>query len=143
MDHIVVLDDTHLAYWAEHETEIRRFTAPDEQAVGIEPATGIVTKPRHPTDLAVPTVRVAWRPSADDIENLRTGGVVWLSTWGGLPPHQLEVQPPSDLLCSYGGCEHFVAFVNGAYHHVVEVEGSLRVDLEDTIIEGHAASYER
>lgn len=95
MDHIVVLDDTHLAYWAEFDTAVARFTAPDEQLVGIEPATGVVTQPRDPADLGVPCVRTAWKPSAEDVEHLANGGVIWLSTWGGLPPVMVEVQAPA------------------------------------------------
>lgn len=93
MQGIVVLDDTHLAYWSDRETHIARFTAPREQAHGIEPATGIVTKPTQASDLGLSTVRVAWKPSPEDIAELQAGGVIWLSMWGGLMMHQLEVQP--------------------------------------------------
>lgn len=40
-------------------------------------------------------VRVPWKISDDEILALLSGGTIWLSTWGGLPPHMLEVQPPS------------------------------------------------
>lgn len=84
----------HLAYWRDYETRVAEFTAPAEQAVGIEPAVGVVTQPRTPQDLGAPCVRVAWKPTEEEIEQLRDGGTIWLSTWGGLPPHMLEVQPP-------------------------------------------------
>lgn len=28
-----------------------------------------------------------------EIAALAAGGTIWLSTWGGLPPHQIEVAP--------------------------------------------------
>lgn len=96
MDIVREFTDDHRAYWADFETREATFTAPDEQAVGIEPAIGIVTAPRAPVDLGVPCVRVAWKPDDADIAALAAGGTIWLSTWGGLPPHQLEVQPPTD-----------------------------------------------
>jgi hypothetical protein len=36
------------------------------------------------------------RGELDEIElaALAHGGTIWLSTWGGLPAHQLEVQAP-------------------------------------------------
>lgn len=88
------LDETHLSYWSGRETEVRTFTAPDEISVGIEPAVGVVTEPTDVADLNMPTVRVAWRPSGEDLRDLQEGGCIWLSCWGGLPPHMLEVQPP-------------------------------------------------
>ena len=88
------LEPGHLAYWAEHQHRVCTFTAPGEREVGIEPATGIVTQPRDPVDLGMPCVRVAWKPNEIDLAHLAQGGTIWLSCWGGLPPHQLEVQPP-------------------------------------------------
>lgn len=38
-------------------------------------------------------IRVAWKPSAEDVVALQNGGTIWLSCWGGLPPHSLIVQP--------------------------------------------------
>jgi hypothetical protein len=61
---------------------------------GIEPAVVIVTQPRGPQDLGMRCVRVAWKPSEIDLAHLAQGGTIWLSCWGGLPPHMLEVQAP-------------------------------------------------
>lgn len=100
MDIVNDLQPEHLEYWSEYETRVATFTAPDEQAVGIEPAVGIVTEPRTPQDLGVSCVRVAWKPDEIDLAHLARGGTIWLSTWGGLPPHMLEVQPPPAPTCS-------------------------------------------
>jgi hypothetical protein len=89
------LQPEHLAYWSDFEARVCTFTAPEEREVGIEPATGIITSPKDPADLGVSCVRVAWKPDEVDMANLIHGGTIWLSTWGGLPPHMLEVQPPA------------------------------------------------
>lgn len=39
-------------------------------------------------------VRVPWKPDEIELMHLAQGGTIWLSTWGGLPPHMLEVQEP-------------------------------------------------
>jgi hypothetical protein len=39
-------------------------------------------------------VRVPWTLEPEEVEHLAAGGTLWLSTWGGLPPHMLEVQAP-------------------------------------------------
>ena len=89
------LQPEHLDYWAGFDRKVCTFTTPDERALGIEPAVGIVTAPKDPADLGVACVRVAWRPDEADVAALAAGGTIWLSTWGGLPPHMLEVQPPA------------------------------------------------
>jgi hypothetical protein len=98
MDIVREFTDDHLAYWSEFETTVHTFTAPREQEEGIEPALGIVTQPREPADLDQPCVRVAWKPNEIDLVHLARGGTIWLSTWGGLPPHQIEVQPPTEAI---------------------------------------------
>ena len=82
------LDAEHLDYWSEHNGRLAEFAAPDN-VPGCESALGVVTL--EPGDQLV--VRVAWKPEPDDLEALAAGGTIWLSTWGGLPPHMLEVQP--------------------------------------------------
>lgn len=97
MDIVREFTDDHIGYWSDFDAKVATFTAPQEQEVGIEPALGIITQPQDALDLGVPCVRVAWKPSEIDLAHLARGGTIWLSTWGGLPPHMLEVQaPPSD-----------------------------------------------
>lgn len=96
------LTDDLIGYWREFEHRVATFTTPDEQAVGIEPAVGVITAPVDAQDLGVPCVRVAWRPDEIDLAHLARGGTIWLSTWGGLPPHSLQVQPPPDPCCGVG-----------------------------------------
>lgn len=96
MDIVREFTEDHLAYWSDFESRVAIFTAPNEQAVGIEPARGIITEPQDALDLGVQCVRVAWKPSEIDLAHLAQGGTLWLSCWGGLPPHMLEVQPPAN-----------------------------------------------
>lgn len=94
MDIVREFTDAQRAYWSEYEATETIFTAPDEQEVGIEPARGIVTLPRDEQDLGVACVRVAWKPDEIDLAHLARGGTIWLSTWGQLPVHSLQVQAP-------------------------------------------------
>lgn len=41
-----------------------------------------------------PVVRVAWELDEIELARLAKGGTLWLSTWGGLPVHMLEVVEP-------------------------------------------------
>jgi hypothetical protein len=94
MDIVREFTDEHVRFWSEYEAHVAVFTTPDEQAVGIEPALGIITQPREPADLGAICVRVAWKPDEIDLAHLARGGTIWLSCWGGLPPHYLQVQAP-------------------------------------------------
>ena len=84
----------HVAYWADLDPQPALFGSPEEVAVGVEPAMALVTKATEEADFGMQVVRVAWKPTEEDLLNLAAGGTVWLSTWGGLPMHMLEVQPP-------------------------------------------------
>lgn len=88
MDIVSELDVTHAQYWADQEPLLKVFSCPDDMPDCV-PAQAFVT-----TSGDEVVVRTAWRPSLADVEALKDGGVIWLSTWGGLPPHMLEVQAP-------------------------------------------------
>lgn len=97
MDIVREFTDEQIAYWSDFDAKVATFSAPEEREVGIEPALGIITQPQDALDLGVPCVRVAWKPNEVDLAHLARGGTIWLSTWGGLPPHMLEVQAPAAL----------------------------------------------
>jgi hypothetical protein len=42
-------------------------------------------------------IRVAWQLDEIELAHLAKGGTLWLSTWGGLPIHLLEVVPRDEL----------------------------------------------
>lgn len=84
------LDEAAIGYWSDYGPSLITMRAPaampdcaDCSAVRTITTDGLV-------------VRVAWKPDAADLELLNAGGTVWLSMWGGLAPHQLEVQAPVD-----------------------------------------------
>ncbi len=85
-----------LAYWSDYEprpvTYAPRpvtYAADDPNSI---PCPGVLTI--DPTRDAL-VVRVAWQLDEIELMHLAKGGTLWLSTWGGLPPHQLEVQEPT------------------------------------------------
>ncbi len=80
-----------MAYWGDLNPRPATFTGPGEIEAGVEPCPAIVTD----GDQFGPVVRVAWTLSEIELAHLARGGTLWLSTWGGLPMHMLEVQEPS------------------------------------------------
>lgn len=80
-----------LAYWADYNPQRAVFTAPDDPP-NCEPCPALVTDSSDRDGSKV--VRVAWKLDEVELANLARGGTIWLSTWGGLPAHMLEVQPP-------------------------------------------------
>jgi hypothetical protein len=92
MDIVNELDGFHLAYWADQmEAAAITMKAPAGMTDCAD-CSAIITKTPQGEDV----VRVAWKPNEIDLAHLARGGVIWLSTYGGLPPHMLEVQEPND-----------------------------------------------
>lgn len=88
------LRDTDLGYWADLDPRPVTFAADDET---FEPCPAIVTTDGTPGSGNVgggTVVRVPWQLDEVELAHLARGGTLWLSTWGGLPPHMLEVQAP-------------------------------------------------
>lgn len=83
-----------LAYWrgVDPDARVCVFTAPSDPP-GCVPCPGVVTRAVE-DGRTFEVVRVAWKPTDDELGMLLAGGTIWLSTWGGLPPHMLEVQAP-------------------------------------------------
>lgn len=77
--------------WAPYDPQPTRFTGPDEVEHGIEPCPAIVTSDH---DGLGRVVRVPWELDEIELAHLARTGTIWLSTWGGLPVHSLEVQEP-------------------------------------------------
>lgn len=88
------ITDTDLGYWADLNPTRHVFTAPGEIEAGVEPCAGIVTDDASGNQFGQ-VVRVPWVLNEIELTHLAKGGTLWLSTWGGLPMHMLEVQPPA------------------------------------------------
>lgn len=88
------ITDDDLAYWADLDPRPATFAADDETFL---PCPAIITRDVEPGTGNVGdgvVVRVPWTLDEIELAHLAAGGTLWLSTWGGLPPHSLEVQEP-------------------------------------------------
>jgi len=85
--------DTDLRYWADLHPRVVTYAADDPDT---SPCPAIITTVPDPFGKVGPTVvRVPWELSEIELMHLAKGGTLWLSTWGGLPPHMLEVSAPT------------------------------------------------
>lgn len=86
------INDRDLAYWADYWPRVITFAADDPTCA---PCPAIVTEvPDEYGIIGRTVVRVPWSLSEIELTHLAKGGTLWLSTWGGLPPHMLEVSEP-------------------------------------------------
>lgn len=85
------ITDGDLAYWADVNPRVATFTGPGEIEAGVEPCPGLLTDDSLGNQFGQ-VVRVPWTLSEIELAHLAQGGTLWLSTWGGLPMHMLEVQ---------------------------------------------------
>lgn len=78
-----------LAYWREHNPRAVTFTSSEPD---VEPCPGVLTDDPMRDDNVI--VRIPWQLNEIELMHLAQGGTLWLSTWNGLPAHQIEVQEP-------------------------------------------------
>lgn len=88
MEIVNSLSADHLAYWAD-QFDASPIVMQAPPGMACEDCAAILT---NTPDGRV--VRVAWKPNEIDLAHLARGGTIWLSCYGGLPPHSLEVQAP-------------------------------------------------
>lgn len=84
--------EAQLAKWADEDPHVAVIGGPAE-GPDVIPCPAVITFPEGRG--APPVVRVAWQLDEIDLAHLAKGGTLWLSTWGGLPIHLLEVEPPA------------------------------------------------
>lgn len=87
------IEPRDLGYWEALNPVVTMFSGPGEVEAGVEPCPSIVTDDQL-GNLFGKVVRVPWVLDEIELVHLAKGGTLWLSTWGGLPMHQLEVQAP-------------------------------------------------
>lgn len=68
-----------------------RYTGPDEVDADIEPCPAVQSPAR---DGFGEMVHVPWTLDEIELAHLAQGGTLWLTTWGSLPIHSLQVQAP-------------------------------------------------
>lgn len=88
MDIVNKLTEAQVAYWSEQKGEPIVMKAPPGM-VDCSDCAAVLTDSNGER-----VVRVAWKPNEIDLVHLAKGGTIWLSCWGGLPPHMVEVQAP-------------------------------------------------
>lgn len=85
---------TDLDYFVGLQPEVHTFTAPGEREAGVEPCQALVTCDPDMFERGPVIVRVPWTLNEIELVHLAKGGTLWLSCWGHLPVHALDVQPP-------------------------------------------------
>jgi len=85
------------AYWADLEPSAPIVISGPAEAPDVIPCPAIITRSNATGDSGdVPIVRVAYELDEVELAHLAKGGTLWLSCWGGLPIHMLEVAPAPD-----------------------------------------------
>lgn len=86
------ITEADMAYWFDVDPESVVYAADDET---FQPCPAIKTRDREGSPIGSGlVVRVPYALNEIELTHLAKGGTLWLSTWGGLPPHFLEVQAP-------------------------------------------------
>ncbi len=75
--------------WADQQPTAYVIGGPEESD-GVIPCPALVMH-----DEGQVVVRVAWQLDEIEVAALAQGGILWLSTWGGLPIHLLHVDTPA------------------------------------------------
>lgn len=84
------ITEADMAYWADLNPRPATISGPGEIEADIEPCPAVITD----GDEFGIVVRVPWELNEIELTHLARGGTLWLSTWGGLPIHMMEVQEP-------------------------------------------------
>ena len=84
------ITDADMAYWSGLNPVSTVISGPGEVEADITPCPAIITDGGPLGGV----VRVPWTLNEIELGHLARGGTLWLSTWGGLPIHVLEVSEP-------------------------------------------------
>lgn len=81
--------DEQVAWWAERDGAPgeRVVIGGPEEGPDVIPCPAIVTREMN-------LIHVAYELDEIELAHLATGGTLWLTTWGGLPVHLVEVEEP-------------------------------------------------
>lgn len=85
------ITEADLEHWARFKPRPVTYAADDETFL---PCPALVTQVDDTEVGGGVVVRVPWQLDEIELAHLARGGTLWLSTFGGLPPHSLEVQAP-------------------------------------------------
>lgn len=87
------ITDADLGYWVDYHPEPTIIGGPPSEPDCI-PCPAVITRGTHPNGGEQLIVRVPFELDEIELAHLARGGTLWLSTWGGLPIHMMEVQEP-------------------------------------------------
>jgi hypothetical protein len=91
--------EAEIAYWTEHDggDQMPTVIGGPKEAPDVIPCPALVSTVFVPADdgsmSSYPIVHVAFQLDEVEVAHLAHGGTLWLSTWGGLPIHLVEVVP--------------------------------------------------
>lgn len=86
--------DADLAYWADYDPRPVVIGGPPSEPDCI-PCPALVTSTPGVLVGTDRAIRVPYELDEIELAHLARGGTLWLTTWGALPIHVLEVQEPS------------------------------------------------
>lgn len=86
--------DADMAYWEHLNPRPAMISGPGELEAQVAPCPALITD----GDDFGTVVRVPWTLNEIELAHLARGGTLWLSTWGGLPIHMLEVSEPGTYM---------------------------------------------
>lgn len=86
----VVANAEQVAYWTEHDgaAQVPSVIGGPAEAPDVIPCPALIAP-------GAGVVHVAYQLDEIEVAHLARGGTLWLTTWGGLPIHLIEVVPPS------------------------------------------------
>lgn len=83
-------------YWGDPNEMRSVVIGGPQESPDVIPCPALITPSLPGEDTDRPIVRVAFEVDEIELAHLARGGTLWLSTWGGLPVHRIEVQPPAE-----------------------------------------------
>lgn len=85
--------DADLEYWADHHPVAIVIGGPPSEPDCI-PCPALITCTPGVLTGTDKAIRVPYELDEIELAHLARGGTLWLTAWGGLPIHMLEVQAP-------------------------------------------------
>jgi hypothetical protein len=91
------ITEADLGYWVDYDPVPQVIGGPPSEPDCI-PCPAVVTRDVRDGREGQVIVRVPFELDEIELAHLARGGTLWLSTWGGLPIHMMEVQEPPAAL---------------------------------------------
>lgn len=99
------ITDNDLGYWVDYDPKSTVIGGPPSEPDCI-PCPAVVTRDVRDGREDQLIIRVPFQLDEIELMHLAQGGTLWLSTWGGLPIHMMEVQEPIRVAACGIDCRH-------------------------------------